>query len=144
MGNLRPVEERRKRLWAYGAGAALTFLVLYVFYRLQDYGPESAVRRFHVDVQRQDWRDLTRVTLEPLGSAEPQALMALVNQYVFRGASYKLLAMQRSPEQVRAVVEYSFPTGDKLLFPWIIEKTGRSWRVNTRKTVTLLREMNRQ
>lgn len=138
VGILAPVDAGQKRLWTYLSAGALTFLTLYVFFRLQDYGPESAIRRFHADVLDNNTEDLQRVTERPITSYNAVLLRSYVRSWLSSGWSYQLLRMERFPDQVRAAVVYTPPHGAEIPLIWVVEKDGRAWKVNADKTVTVI------
>lgn len=128
----------RWRQWrAYLAAGAISLLTLYVFARLQDYGPESAIRRFHAAIANQDTQELIRVTAEPIGSNNVRLLVFSVGRWEKAGWTYQLLRMERTSDQVRAAVVYLDPMGGTHPMIWIVERSGRSWRVNADKTMTV-------
>jgi hypothetical protein len=142
MGILRGMERRRPSLWASGAAAALALVTVGVFYRLQDYGPESAIRRFHTDVMNHNRADLQRVTLQQIDTDRAVFLeQRIVQGFLGQGATYQLLRMDRSPDQVRAAVVYRTKDGENWPFIWVVEKTDRNWRVNVDKTVTVAQDL---
>jgi len=128
------------RLWRYVAVAVLSLLTLGVFYVLQDYGPESAIRRFHDAIVRGDGVELQRVTMEDIRSPNVRLLARDVNNFLRNGA-YQLVRMERSQTQVKAAVVYR-AKGSSELFPmiWVVEKQGSIWKVNADKTLTILRD----
>lgn len=135
------MEGRTTRPSAYVAAALLAAVTLGVFYRLQDYGPESALRRFHSDVINKDTDDLQRVTIEPIESANAFNLERFVYGIMHAGARYELVRMDRSPDQVRAAVIYRVPNSPKdVAMIWVVERTPQGWRVNADKTVTIIHD----
>jgi len=120
--------------------AVLSLLTLSVFYVLQDYGPESAIRRFHDAVVRGDGIELQRVTAEDIRSPSVILLARDVKNFLVDG-TYQLSRMERSQNQVQAAVVYR-AKGSAELFPmiWIVEKRGSVWKVNADKTLTILRD----
>lgn len=128
------------RGWGYAAAATLSLLTLGVFYVLQDYGPESAIRRFHDAVLKRDPVELQRVTDEDVRSQSVQQLITQVGAFM-RSGSYQLLRMERSATQVQAAVVYR-ARGSRDVFPmiWVVEKRGGLWKVNADKTMTILRD----
>jgi hypothetical protein len=134
------VAANTRRIWEYLAAGVLALLTIAVFYSLQDYGPESAIRRFHAAIVRGDREELQRVTEQKLDSQNVARLAVQVQAFMQEGFRYQLLRMQRSPSQVRAAVVYTAP--DHQVFPmiWVVEKTGRVWKVDADKTATIMRD----
>lgn len=126
------------RLKAYLSAGAISILTLYVFSRLQEYGPESAIRRFHTAIFYNDPQELQRVSVEPIRSRSVISLAGQVRGMLLQGATIQLSRMERTPDQVRAAVVYRNPKGEVFPMIWIVERSGRTWRVNAEKTVTVL------
>ena len=123
-----------------GAAGVLALAVAFVFYTLRDYGPESAVRRFHRAVQVRYWTDLRRVTVQPLESPSVQHLAAEVARLTQGTHRHRLVRMDRGRDQARAAVVYSYPGGLREVRIWIVELQGRTWKVDADKTLTTLRD----
>lgn len=138
VGNLRPMGTRTKRLWGYGAAAAMSLITLGVFARLQDYGPESAIRRFHVDLMNDNAGDLRQVTTQRLDSKNVYWLEKQVSSALLSNARYQIAQMDRTPDEVRAVLVYEFPNSPVQEFlVWVVDRSGRSWRVDADKMRTI-------
>lgn len=122
------------------AAAALAVITLSVFYVLQDYGPESAIRRFHHAVQVGDANELARVTEQSLQDPSTSELARWVNQMSRLGAHYRLLRVDREPSKVYAALEYVLPNGETYPTVWIVDRTerGGTWRVDAQSTVMVL------
>jgi hypothetical protein len=155
MGNLARVKDRlgrriptgaasleKPRMGAarIGASLVLSFVTLSVFYVLQDYGPESAIRRFHRAVRAGDSSELTRVTEQPIGSPPVQELVGWVNQMNYLGARYQLLRVERQPREVYAALAYIAPNGENYATVWVVEKRGPIWKIDAARTATILRD----
>lgn len=155
MGNLARVKDRLGRRFPPGAaslekprmgaariGAALvlSLVTLSVFYVLRDYGPESAIRRFHRAVRIGDPNELARVTEQPIGSPPVQELVGWVNQMNLIGGRYQLLRVERQPREVYAALAYQGPNGESYATVWVVEKRGTSWKIDAARTATILRD----
>ena len=125
--------------WAYLSAGILALLTLGVFYVLQDYGPESAIRKFHVAAAAGDAGALQSVTQQPVRTQEVQILAAKVRRLLGEGYRYQVLRMDRSPTQVRAAVVY---TVGNIELPeiWVVEKDGRSWKIDAFTTEGIQRD----
>ncbi len=123
-----------------GAAGVLALAVGFVFATLRDYGPESAVRRFHRAVQVRDWNDLRRVTAQPLESPSVQRLAAEVARLTQGRHQHRLVRMDRSPVQAHAAVVYSYPGGLREVRIWIVDLKDGTWKVDADKTLTTLRD----
>lgn len=128
---------RRSSLWTAGV---LAFVVLFVFFVLQEYGPESAVRRFHRAVQTKNWREVQLVTKQPFEEWAVQRLVADVASLTQSPGSHRLVRMDRSPGQVRAAVVYYHPRRLPVVRIWIVERFREGWKIDADKTLTTLRD----
>lgn len=124
------------------AALAMAILVSSVFFLLQDYGPESALRKFHRAVVNRDLADL-RYVVSP-GSSETalNQMAAMVDSYARAGARYQLLYVKRENRRVIAEVAYVMPNRG-LVLPvfWVVEKSGARWRVDVDETLAVRRQM---
>lgn len=116
------------------AAAALAVITIFVFWVLQDYGPESAIRRFHDAVLNRDPVALAQVTAEALNDPNVVHLEQNVVQLAQAGANYRILRMDRGPRRVAAEVQYSLPDGRTGTTMWVVVKQNRVWRVEASET----------
>ena len=134
------MDGKRFRTSSAVTAAALMLLTLAVFSVLQDYGPESAIRRFRDAVRRMDGRALAAVTEEPLDDPRVTHLVQAVKALDESGASYQILRMDREPRRVAAEVLYTLPDGRQGQTWWIVVKSRRAWRVEARETGRAFRQ----
>jgi hypothetical protein len=117
------------------AAACLAAITVFVFYTLRDYGPRSALRRFHDDVRSQNAADLQQVTAEPINTQEVQRLAAVVYQIDQHRGSSRVAAVDRDPGEVELLVLYSFGRGTARLV-WIVDhQSNGTWAVDATKTL---------
>ena len=127
------------RTWSIVAAAALAAVTLFVFYTLQDIGPESAIRRFHEAVITQNLPALQSVSVQSLDDPNTQKLATRVVEEIGHGARYQLLHMDRGRSEVGAEVAYIRPDGSVAPTYWIVERhPGRQWRVNAMRTLSIM------
>ena len=113
----------------------LVLLTAGVFWVLQGYGPESALRKFHRAAINHEWRDLEEVVTPGSYRQNVQLLASMVETYARIGARYQLGRVRRSSNRVIAEVFYSFPNNRSDPVFWVIEKVRDGWRVNVNETV---------
>jgi hypothetical protein len=134
-------------------------LVLFTYFTLQNYGPESTLRKFHsalikIDqaqsagkrIPNADWNDLRSTLVEDLGDLEgtgdAQAYSAVrkVNGLLLAGCKYSLAKMDRYPREVRIAVIYEKPMQPPIHLVWIIDKPfgGREWKISAQKTLSAM------
>ena len=139
-------------------------LVLFTYSTLQNYGPESTLRKFHSAVHniyqsqlsgkgtpRADWSVLQSTLEEDIGSldnpkepADPQAI-ALIDSVIGQfqmGKAYSLARMDRHPREVHVVVQYLRDPIPTIQTVWVVDKPlgGRAWKISARKTLSALTE----
>lgn len=117
----------------------LSALVLGVFWALRDFGPESALRRFHMASVNNDQGMLEDVTDFEPNPQYAQALRSRVQDFARAGGRYELRRMDRSRTRVIAEVVYRFPfTGQQIPSLWVVEKERGKWRVSPYETIRLM------
>ncbi|HVT12351.1 MAG TPA: hypothetical protein VHE55_08790 [Fimbriimonadaceae bacterium] len=124
-----------KPIYSYLAAAALALVTIFTFYVFQDFGPQSVIRRFHIDVARQDWRDIDLVAKENVSSPATQSMIRFVNEMVVNNASYEIVSLKRLHKEVLAAVEYRLPNGAGVGVVWHVVQSSNDWRVDCRATV---------
>jgi hypothetical protein len=124
---------------AYLAAAALAVVTLFVFGTLQDYGPESAIRRFHHAIATNNLDELQQVTEQPATSSNVRQIVQTA-AIVAQGVPYRIMKMDRSSNEVRAAVVYTLPYGRQAAVVFVVDKEGRSWKIDADKTVTVLKD----
>src|SRR4051812_38516877 len=86
-----------RSIQAFIPAVVLAALVLFVFSTLQNYGPESAVRRFHEGILRRDVGEIDEVTM-PTNShkeeGEVNAMAHLIYERLSNGYRIRLQDMQ--------------------------------------------------
>lgn len=119
----------------------LAALVLFVFSTLQNYGPESAVRRFHEGIIRQDAEEITEVTLSPEEDKnqkleEIQFIEGQIYSKLSQGYRIRLQDLKRNPKEVYVTVLYYAPGGGPSgNAPYAAVKTPFGWKVDVHKTL---------
>jgi hypothetical protein len=133
---LRPLARESSLLPA----VVLAAFTLGVFYVLQNYGPESAVRRFHSAVAADDANALAAVTAQDVRSPEVRALILQVQRIPAEFRHVQFSSGWRGHRQVVIVAEYGSARGYKVYLPWLVRKINtRNWRVDALGTIGLMR-----
>lgn len=122
-----------------GLGAALVLgaATLSVFGVFQNYGPESAVRRFHHAVANRDDEELAQVVSGSTQTTSVRDLRTLVGAILSQGANYRIVKSERSPEQVEMLALYE---GRKTIV-WVVVKARDRWRIDPYLTIQALRRL---
>jgi hypothetical protein len=113
-----------------------------VFWILQDYGPESALRKFHRAAVNRDLRELSQVVTQDSFRQNVELLAAMVEGYARNGARYQLREVNRQNRRVIAEVEYVFPNrGLSVPMFWVVVKDREGWKVSANDTEAVRRRM---
>jgi hypothetical protein len=132
------VKDSKQRWAPYVAAALLASLTIRVFSELQDYGPESAIRRFFGALgSPQALQD--EITKGDLGDAE-LAMFADLLFWQTHGVTAQMGHVKVTGNEARVVVSFSFPNGTIWHSVWVVEGGGRKWLVNANKTATIFRD----
>jgi len=116
--------------------AILTALVLFVFSTLQNFGPESAVRKFHEAASNLNETEISESIVQP---SNPREVSFLVNQFIRAlppDSTFSLrdLASNRTAKSVTVTVIYR-SNGRSISADWVAVKSPYGWRVDTHKTL---------
>ena len=152
------------RTWSVPKGSVLPAfllggLVLFTYATLQNYGPESTLRKFHTaiwninqsqsknkGIPSRDWNELRSTILEDLGdinsSPDPQAdeIVKRVTSYMQAGYTYSLPRTARFPREVRIAVVYEKKPFPPINMVWVVDKQigGREWKISAHKTLSAI------
>ncbi len=146
VGNLLQLKNASGHLIPLFASIILAALTLGVFSRLQDYGPESAIRRFNQAIVHVDPDDMQKVTLANTHKAELRYLVVNLENWYQQGAYMRVAEMERTSDEVRAAVLYTFPgsqtypKGTQRAMIWVVVRKGKAWFVDANKTATILHD----
>ncbi len=125
---------------------ALAAGTLFIFGRLQDYGPVSVVRRFHESIRAADApnapaqllrENVQQCLIENISDLEPRRLITAVEQYML-DSQIGLAGTEREPRSVRVLIAYRKPDGFVLPVVFFVEKPQNKWKINATKTETAL------
>ncbi|MHB8637506.1 MAG: hypothetical protein ACYC96_13640 [Fimbriimonadaceae bacterium] len=116
------------------ASILLALLTISVFYVLQDYGPESAIRKYNEAVQQGDVVALDQISAQPGETLDGQWLAAKVRDLLAAGGRLRLDTMDRQPTTDLAGVEYVLPGQQPVPFLFVVTKENHAWKVNPEAT----------
>lgn len=131
---------RKARRTGFIAAVLLAAMVLFVFSVLRDYGPESAIRKFHMAVLKDNPAELQAVTEQPIGWVSVQSLVERVRQADALGAKYYVARMERRPDEVVAVAMYALHDGSHGTAIWDVRKEDGVWKIDANRTLTVFRD----
>lgn len=128
---------------AWISSALMAGLTLSVFALLRSYGPESAIRQFHLAAVGGDAADLQRVTSQPIDQPAVQTLAGLVKDIARQNGSFQLGKVERSSRIVTATVQYEIPGRRPATTVWVVQKPGDEtrWKVNAEETLIKMRRL---
>lgn len=139
-GKIGPMADLGKRMTGWLAALLLSALTLSVFAVLQNYGPESAVRRFHEAAVNRNAEQLRRVSVRDLQDMPTRYLTFRVDELIRSGTRIQIRRTIREPRRVLVEVRYFFPGGGQTSLWWHVERQPNGeWRVNARRTLELAR-----
>ncbi|MBI1334930.1 MAG: hypothetical protein JST12_05485 [Armatimonadetes bacterium] len=139
--------------------AILSLLVVFTYSTLQNYGPESTLRKFHTSLHNisvsqandkkipmSDWNLMRTTLIENIGTPESggdEYAMNLIRRVWLQlraGATYSLARMERHPNEVRIVVLYTLPKQPPTPMVWVVDKIDgtHEWKISARKTLSAL------
>ncbi len=122
------------------AAAVLTVLTLSVFSVLREFGPESAVRKFHRAVLSNNRDELLLTIQQPASQSAFSYLAQNVWNFAKVGGRYQIRSLQRNTNQVVAEVEYSYPNGQLIASTlWVVNREKAGWKINVDATAQLWR-----
>lgn len=128
------------------AALVLGAITLFVFYTLRDYGPESAVRRFHDDLVTGNTDDLRDVTYGgQLDSPAVSDLARVLKTLDRAGAGSQIADVDLSRTGVASVL-VAYRTRQKPFFVvWVVRLNSiHSWQVDANATIQALMTMIRR
>jgi hypothetical protein len=122
------------------AAAVLATLTLTVFYVLQDYGPQSAVRRFYAAVATDNNAALQQVVDVRYDDPDVFYIKKFVLIFVAKGIQPQLARIDRQGDTVRVAVVYHLPNRETIAIVWIVDKKRHLWTINAALTAKALRD----
>jgi hypothetical protein len=110
-------------------------LTLFVFFVLQNFGPQSAVRRFHNAILRRDSTELRASVLESTDSKSVRVLVDGVSRLLLNGPP-ALAGSRHEPNEEQLLLTYRDDQGNVFPIVFFVEKRPgqRNWKVNSSKT----------
>jgi hypothetical protein len=126
------------------AAVTLTVLTLAVFFTLRNYGPQSAVRRFHQAVASRNPTEMSRYAEESPASPELLELGTFVYQNMLNGQP-RLIAVQPGYNRAKVLVVYQSPYAAPQPVVFIVDQDPKThgWRVNCTATFSAIVDYTR-
>jgi len=129
----------RLRPASIAAAGGLAIFTLLVFGLLPNYGPASALRRFHQAIIDGDEREVRRVVMEPLDATPARRVIGVVG-HLLQNGYVSVARPERSPREVRVVMLYRDDNGQPFPIVFVVEKQQHQWRINLSKTDTIFND----
>ena len=147
--------------WPYLSAATLALLVLFVFWALQNYGPESTIRRFHGVVahictylppeqpydprllRREDYVELAHLTGGAQNSKSLAGLVDGVRGSIYFRQTFSIARNDyKTTRHTLVVVVYKSRKGEQNAAVYVVDKPDQSWIINAGDTALLLKNLN--
>jgi len=133
------------RYSSYIAAGVLAVVTLSTFYMLQDYGPASAIRRFHQGVAKEDLSVVQGAIIQPVESPSVGRVVERVQSLIQMesprvAGTERDLSRRSGPPKVRVVLVYRDIDGSPFPIVWVVEKPSRVWKINVDKTETIIND----
>jgi hypothetical protein len=131
---------------SYAAAFVLVALTLFVFYTFRDYGPASAVRRFHDDIKNNNPDDLQRVTVGPLYTRNFIDIARQLASFDAHEARPRVAATQMiSSDEASVITVFQLPDQESYFLVFIVRKEPNGpWQVDPNLTVSVNQSSNKR
>jgi hypothetical protein len=126
------------------AAATLSVLTLAVFFTLRNYGPQSAVRRFHQAVASNNPTEMSRYAEESPSNPELLELGVFVYRNMMNGQP-RLIAVQPGNNRAKVLVVYQNRYSGTQPVVFIVDQDAKThaWRVNCSATFSAIMDFTR-
>ena len=111
------------------AAALLSGVTLSTFYLLRNYGPESAIQRFHAAALAGDQTEISKLTLRP-DSPNVVELVAEVRKMARLGARPEVENAPRGPREVIVQIVYRSAYAEETIFWDVAETKASRWLID--------------
>ena len=118
----------------------LSLITVFVFWTLQNYGPDSTVQKFHKAAMEQKREDAVPLVSPDFDSSATQELwMTLVGLMANGQTNYTITHHQRKVNQEVIVVRYRLPNNEMRTLLWNVTRLDGKWVIDTRQTTLAAR-----
>lgn len=118
------------KLGAALSAGLLAIVTLTTFYLVRNYGPESAIQRFHTYALAGDQNGIAQLIVQPSDNQRLLMLEATVMAMARAGAHPELVSVQRGPREIIAHIAYR-GNGPGIDIYWVVDQTNASrWLIN--------------
>ena len=118
----------------------LSLVTIFVFGSLQNYGPDSTVRKFHQAAAELDRNGAAALVAPDFDSSATQDLWTSLTSLLANGRTeYQITHYQRKANQAAIVVRYRFPNGEARTLVWVVSRIEGKWKIDTRETLLAAR-----
>jgi len=133
------------------AAAFVASLTIRVFFELQDYGPESAIRHINEAIRDGDSKTFNSLRVKSAYDSGQAFMVNTLYEWYKNGVTMQVRRILRNGNEVRAVLAFEFPKGNfgGEAWPgmvwgttWVVERQGAKWYVDLNKTATIFRDSN--
>ena len=117
---------------------SLSVFTLGIFAIQQNYGPDSAVRRFEAAVRAKDWRALQTTVFDPVDSFPVGYLVETIQRIQASGASLHTVRTNREGKSASVQTSIDLPDGQAISMVWQVSRQGGAWRVDAAGTLNFM------
>jgi hypothetical protein len=121
----------------------LSLVTIFVFGSLQNYGPDSTVRKFHQAAKELDRNGAAQLVFPDFDSSSTYELWTYMTSLLANDRTeYKITHYKREANQAANVVRYQFPNGEQGALMWVVNRIDGTWKIDTRKTTLAARYLS--
>lgn len=120
------------------AGSALAVVTLTVFYRLQMFGPTSAINRFNQAAAEWNTQDLGLVTVQTQYNQADFQVVTLAHNMSLNARAIRIVNLEQSGKAAIARVVYEMPNGGSSVMLYVLTESHGIWRIDLDQSMTAL------
>ncbi len=125
--------KEKSNIAGYVSAAVLAGITLVLFGRLQDVGPQSALRKLHQAFAENDAQLANSVVAEGIDSPYMKNMLPFLIPLLKNSNGYELVDAKRPRAFFVMAVEYRTRSGN-VPFLWFLQDKGGVWKVNAQAT----------
>jgi hypothetical protein len=115
----------------------LVVATLGIFGYARNLGPESAIRAFHVAVDRKSSKDLKQSVLSPFLESNLSFVAKRVEKFLDMDAEWQRKGIITKGNTSNIKIIYAFPDETLISTTWTVKKINSSWKIDIDQTAAL-------
>lgn len=125
------------------AAICLSLVTLFVFYRLQMFGPTSAINRFNQAAAEWNTQALGQVTVQQQFNKSDFQIVTLAHNMSLNASKIRIVNLEQSGKAAIARVVYDMPNGGSSVMLYVLTESHGVWRIDLDQSMTaLIRALN--